>query len=170
MAKKNGIVKISGDLLHDKEVREAVRVRLRKIAEQYSLVIISGGGTDINKAFKERGFDIKFCPLGRVTDTLEQRQLARNILEQNQAAEQDMLDEDEISARVVIPMREIGTVLCPENGDLMFLSAYLGFDKGFIFTKKERVEAKKSWLVKIAQAFEHIERGGELEKIEVVGF
>ena len=100
---------------------------------------------------------------------MEERQLARDILEKNQALVQDLLDEKGINARVVIPSRTIATVLCPENGDVMVLSAYIGFDKILIFTKKNMVKAKRRWLKKVANVFQHIEKG-ELDKIKVVGF
>ncbi|MCK4554488.1 hypothetical protein KAU19_06060 [Candidatus Parcubacteria bacterium] len=165
MAKPNGLVKISGDGLRNKNVLE----RLKKFSEKYSTAIIVGGGTDINNAFKEKGYESEFCPLGRITETLEERQLARDILEKNQAIVQDLLDEKGINARVVIPSRTIATVLCPENGDVMVLSAYIGFDKILIFTKKNMVKAKRLWLKKVANVFQHIKKG-ELDKIEVVGF
>lgn len=165
MLKPNGLVKISGDGLNNDLVLEY----LREFSQRYSIVIIVGGGTDINKTFDEKGYRNEFCPLGRVSDTFRERQIARSVLEKNQARFQDVLDDEKICARVVIPFREIGTVSCPENGDVMVLSAYLGFDKIIIFTKHENVEAKKQWLKKVAEAFCHIAKG-ELDKIEVRGF
>ncbi|MDO8260214.1 MAG: hypothetical protein Q7T50_01800 [Candidatus Magasanikbacteria bacterium] len=165
MFKPNGLIKISGDGLENKEVLDY----LREFSRKYSTVIIVGGGSDINEAFKRRGYSIDFCPMGRIMETLEERQLARNMLEKNQAKFQDQLDEKGIIARVEIPFREIGTVSCPENGDLTVLSGYIGFDKIVIFTREKMVKKKKSWLKKVAKVFSHIGKG-ELDKIEVRGF
>lgn len=165
MLKPNGLVKISGDGLCSEVVLEF----LRDFSKKYSTVIITGGGSDINKAFREKGYKIKFCPLGRIMDTLEERQLARNILEKNQARFQDLLDEKGISARVGIPYSEIETVLCPENGDLTVLRSYGGFDKIVIFTRKEMLKKKKAWVKKVAKVFSHIGKG-KLHKIEVRSF
>jgi len=165
MLKSNLLVKISGDGLKSKIVKEYLRESVKK----YSITVITGGGSDINKIFKEKGYEIEFCPLGRITKSLEERQEAKKILEKNQAMLQDEYDSEGICVRVEIPFREIGTVSCPENGDVMVLSAYLGFDKIVIFTKQENVEAKRQWLKKVAEAFCHIEKG-ELDKIEVRGF
>jgi hypothetical protein len=165
VAKPNVLVKISGNLLVNQDVLDW----LRQLSGHYSLVVVPGGGGDINKAFKERGFEIKFCPLGRVTKSLEERQVARDVLEKNQALMQDLLDENGIEARVEIPVRTFGTVLCHENGDILVLSVYNGFDSIYILTSKNTVEAKRRWLEQLAVCFQHIEKG-ELNKIEVIGF
>lgn len=165
MTKPNGLVEVSGDGLRSKKVLG----RLKKFSQDYFTVVIVGGGSDINEEFEKRGYKTKFCPLGRITNTPEERQLARDILEKNQASFQDLLYSEGINAQVVIPFRDIGTVLCPENGDVMVLSAYIGFDKIVIFTKKNKVKEKRLWLKEIAHAFRHIEEG-ELDKIEVIGF
>lgn len=165
MAKPNMIVKISGSLINNEKVLRW----LKDLSGQNSLVIISGGGEDINEAFRERGFQIRFGPMGRITRTLEERQVARDVLEKNQAILQDLLDEKGINGRAVIPAREIGTVLCLENGDVMVLSAYNGFDKIFVLTSESKVEEKRLWLKQLAKCFQHIEKG-ELDKIEVMGF
>ena len=165
MAKPNVLVKISGNLLEKEEVIEW----LKEISEQYSVVILIGGGEQINEAFRERGFEIRFGPLGRITKSLEERQLARDILEKNQALIQDMIDEKGINARAVIPARDIATVLCLENGDVFVLSAYNGFDKIYLLTLMSNVDKKLLWLEQLAKCFKHIEEG-ELDKIEVMGF
>jgi hypothetical protein len=165
MAKPNVLVKISGNLLQNPKVGKW----LKRLSRENSLVIIAGGGEDINKAFKERGFEIKFGPMGRITKTLGERQVARDVLEKNQALIQDLLDKKGINARAVIPAREIGTVLCLENGDVMVLSAYNGFDRIFVLTLKNKVKEKQFWIKQLAACFQHIEKG-ELDKIRVMGF
>jgi hypothetical protein len=165
MAKPNGLSKIGGRLLKDPQVYK----KLREDSRIYSMVVLPGGGGDINKAFRQRGWPIKFGPLGRITETLEQRQVCRDILEVNQAIVQDQLDELGIEARVVIPVRYIGDVLCLENGDVTVISSYNGFDRIWVYTLQGIAEKKRLWLAQIAKCFSHIQEG-ELDKIEVVGF
>jgi len=165
MAKPNAFVKISGSLIEKEEVLEW----LKNISKQYFVAICIGGGRQINEAFKERGFNVRFGPMGRITKTLEEKQLARDVLEKNQAVIQDMVDEMGISARVIIPVDDVATVLCPVNGDVKVLAAYNGYDKIFILTSKERARKKRLWVKRVAKVFEVIERG-ELDKIEVLGF
>ncbi len=165
MIKQNALIKISGSLLKNKKAIGEIR----KISKKYFTVILIGGGEKINKAFRKKGWKVKFGPLGRVTKTLKEKQLARDILEENQELVQDMFDDMGISARVVIPVDDIATVLCHVNGDVKVLSAYNGFDKIFIFTFKDIVEKKKKWLKELAGCFKHIEKGS-LDKIKVLGF
>jgi uridylate kinase len=165
MTKQNALIKISGSLLKDKKAIE----QIKKISKKYFTVILIGGGEQINKAFKKKGWKIKFGPLGRITKTFEQKQLARDVLEKNQEIVQDMLDELGIGARVIIPVDEVASVICHVNGDIMVLSAYNGFDRIFMFTPKNNVEKKKKWLKQLADCFKHIDEG-DIDKIEVVGF
>lgn len=165
MAKPNAFVKISGNLLEKEEVIEW----LKELSRQYFIAICIGGGEQINEAFKEKGFSIKFGPLGRITESLEERQLARDILEKNQAFIQDLVDEKGISARVIIPVDDIATVLCHQNGDVKLLAAYNGYQRLFILTSKDMVKKKKLWVKRVTKVFEVIEKG-KLDKIEVIGF
>ena len=165
MIKENVLVKVSGNLLKNKKVIDW----LKKNDKKYSIVILIGGGEQINKAFKKKGYKIKFGPLGRMTKTLEEKQLARDILEKNQADIQDMIDDKDISARVIIPVLDIATVLCHVNGDVEVLAAYNGFDKIFVLTLKNNVEKKKKWLKQLSECFKHID-SGDINKIEVLGF
>ncbi len=165
MIKPNALIKVSGNLLKSKKVIDW----MKKIDKKYSMVILIGGGEQINQAFKKRGIKIKFGPLGRITKTLEEKQLARDVLEKNQAIIQDMIDEMGISARVIIPVLDIASVLCHVNGDIEILAAYNGFEKIYVLTLKSNVEKKKTWLKQLAQSFKHID-SGNLDKIEIVGF
>lgn len=165
MAKPNAFVKISGSLLEKHEVLEW----LGELGKKYYVVVCIGGGEQINKVFKERGFEIKFGPLGRVTQTLEERQLARDILEQNEAVVQDMIDRERINARVIIPVDYVANVLCHVNGDVKMLAAYNGFDRLYELTPKDNVGRKRRWLKRVVKCFESIGEG-ELDKIQVVGF
>jgi hypothetical protein len=83
--------------------------------------------------------------------------LARNILEQNQARVQDLLAKNGIKAVVIIPVLDIGSVLCHVNGDVYVLMAYLGFDDLYVVTYESRKADKE-------KAFK------DLRRVSVVGF
>jgi len=153
MSKKTSLIKISGDLLTKKDVI----AKIREISKKYLTVITVGGGTQISEAFQQKGFPIKFGPLGRETNSLEEKQLARNILEKNKKEVQNFLDKENIPATVIIPFVDIASVACPINGDTFVLATYLGFDKLYIFTLSGREDKKR-------KEFE------KYPKIEVVGF
>ena len=139
MSRHTVFVKISGNLIARSDVLDWIRLR----AEESAVTICTGGGSQINEAFKARGFEIKFGPLGRETKTFEERQFARDILENNQVEMEDLLAENKISAIVEIPVRTVGSVLCPVNGDLFVKLAYLGFDELYVLTLSSRVESKQ---------------------------
>ena len=138
MPRKNCLIKLSGDCLGN-----ATLEWIRELSRAYFVVICVGGGTQIKEAFAKAGFpDSAYGPLGRETKSFAERQLARDVLEHNQATLQDRLAEENIPAVVVIPVLEIGNVLCHVNGDQFVLTAYLGFDAVYVVTLPER-EAKK---------------------------
>lgn len=152
--RKTAIVKVSGDLCKRVDVIEWIR----RLAAEYFVVICVGGGTQINEAFEKAGIPIrKHGPLGRETEGFKERQLARDTLEENQEELQDLLAEKGITATVVIPVLEIGTVLCHINGDIFILSGYMGFDKIYVLTYEQRVRAK-------------VKDFKKYPKIEVIGF
>lgn len=153
MSRQNCFVKISGDMLNDDTIQ-----LIETLSKEYFVVVCVGGGTQINNAFREAGHPVeKFGPLGRETKTLEQKQLARDVLEDNQAQIQDRLADRGVYASVVIPVIEVGTVLCHVNGDQYVLAAYHGFDKLCVVTEKSKVNEKKKFF-------------SNFEKIKVVGF
>jgi len=139
MARKTALIKISGDLLSKKDAID----RIREISREYFTVITVGGGTQISAAFQQKGFPIKFGPLGRETGSLEEKQLARDVLEKNQMEIQDFLAAEGIAATAIVPFADVASVLCPINGDIFVLMAYLGFDELYIFTLKQREEQKR---------------------------
>jgi acetylglutamate kinase len=140
MARQTALIKISGDLVNSQEVIQWIK----EISQEFFTVICIGGGTQINEAFINSGIAIgTHGPLGRETNTFLERQLARDILESNQSDLQDALSEQNISASVIIPTLDIGTVLCHVNGDIFILSAYHGYNKLYIVTTKERVDTKE---------------------------
>ncbi len=165
MAKQNALIKISGSLLKNKKAI----AEIKKISKKYFTVILIGGGEQINNAFRKKGWKVKFSPLGRITKTFMQKQLARDVLEKNQEMIQDMLDMEGINAKVIIPVDDIASVICHVNGDIKVLSAYNGFDNIYIFTFKDAVEKKRKWLKKLVESFRHI-GDGEIDKIEIIGF
>ncbi|MDO8424553.1 MAG: hypothetical protein Q7S70_01275 [bacterium] len=151
--RRTAFIKISGDLVS----REDVLSWIKAVENDYFVVICSGGGAQINDEFSKRGIPIKFGPLGREIENFEGRQIARDILEKNQVEIQDLLEARNIKATVVIPVLDIGSVLCHVNGDVYTKAAYLGFDKIYILTLSDRVEKKK-------------EEFKDYPKVEVIGF
>ena len=152
--RKTALIKFTGDLT---DLRRDVVYWLEPIAKEYHMVIVTGGGTRINEAFKERGLPITFGPLGREVATFAGRQLARDMLELNQVELQDALAAQGIAASVLIPVLDIGSVLCHVNGDVFVQTAYLGFDKIFVLTLDSRKEQK-------------VKDFASLPKVEVVSF
>jgi len=151
--RKTAFVKVSGDLISRPDVVEW----LRSVASTRYTVVCVGGGTQINEEFRRRGLKIEFGPLGRRTNTFTERQLAKNVLEDNQAMVQDLLFEKGIYASVEIPVLNIGSVLCHVNGDVFVRAAYLGFDDLYVLTYESRKADK--------------EKGFEgLRKVNVVSF
>lgn len=153
MLKKSIFIKISCDLINKKEVLDY----LSEISKENFIVICTGWWTQINNEFQKRWLEITFWPLWREINTFEWRQLARNILENNQKEIQDLLADKWIKAEIVIPVSEIGTVLCHINWDIFALNAYNWFEELQIFTLKERLENKKQEFIKYP-------------KIKVIGF
>jgi len=151
LVRKNYLLKLSGDLVSDESIE-----LIRGLAKVAHLTICVGGGKQINERFEKYGYDIKFGILGRESETLVEKQMARDVLEMNQALLQDMLESKGIAAEVVIPVMYVGTVMCHVNGDQYILSAYNGFTLIYIATTPERVEAKE-------------EKFKEYDKIKIVG-
>src|SRR3989338_3195621 len=165
--RKTALVKLSGDLIN----RADVLAWLRELATAYYVVVVCGGGLQINEQFEARGFGKNYTTLGRETRSFDERQLARDILEKNQAEIQDLLAREGIPAVVLIPVLDIGSVLCHVNGDIFVLTAYLGYDKLFILTLESRVGAKNRRLRNIWAAFDSGRFNEDFPpKINVVGF
>jgi hypothetical protein len=151
--RKNCFIKISGDTISDDVLNW-----IKKLSQEYFLVVCVGGGTQINEAFTEAGLPVgRFGPLGRETESLKERQLARDTLEKNQAEIQDRLADLGVHASIVIPAIEIGTVLCHINGDQFVLAVYHGFDILYVVTTNDRLEMKKTFFA-------------PYKKIQVIGF
>jgi acetylglutamate kinase len=151
--RKNLFIKVSGDVCDT----ESFIDYLKEITTKFFTVICVGGGTQINEVFAKIG--VEACshgPMGREHSSFELRQVARNTLEKNQCRLQDKLAGLGINAVVVIPVIDVGSVLCHVNGDQMVRTVYIGFDKLVVITTPERMDKKAS------------EFSG-LTKVEVVG-
>lgn len=137
---KNVLVKVSGDLfLNDSFIH-----LLNEFSQDSFLVVIVGGGTQINKAFKEKGYAVQYNEHGRVTGSYEERRLSRRVLEDNQMLLLQKLQENNVSnVKIEIPFITLGSVLCPVNGDEMVKACYKGFDDIVIVTTDSRVSAKE---------------------------
>ena len=145
-ARKKTFIKVSGD----EYLNPAFRTWIKQLSKESWVVICVGGGTQINEEFARRGFPVKpHGPLGRETDTFEERQVQRDVLEMNQTALQDWLAKEGVFAAVEIPFVMSGTVHCPVNGDQMLRTVYLGFDELFVVTTPERVESKQDMFAEL---------------------
>jgi hypothetical protein len=170
MAMPNAFVAESGDLIQRVDVRRWLRMR----QEEFYLAVCIGGGKQINEEFEKRGWETKFCPMGRMIETLKQREACEKVLRENQAITQDLFVKEGIIARVIIPFDIVADVLNPFNNDTMVFHVYLSYDKIFRLTTMEKVEKKCVMFANVARAFAPIagENGVDmaLSKIEVVGF
>ena len=137
---KAALIKVSGDLF----TSEAFLNEVLKLIGEYFVVICVGGGTQINEALAKAGLDIgEHGPLGRETKTIKESLVAHVVLLENQAQLEAMLAERRMTARVVIPVLEIGTVRCHVNGNQFIKVAYVGFDILVVVTTADRVEKKR---------------------------
>ncbi|MCK4650402.1 hypothetical protein KAT36_04190 [Candidatus Pacearchaeota archaeon] len=134
---KNILIKVSGDVIEKKEVLNFIR---KKARENY-VVVICGAGTKIGKVFDKKGCKIKFNEHGRVTETFKERQIVRDVLEDEQRKLQDRLIGTGVS--VIIPIIKLGSVLCHINGDAYVKAGYLGFDEMYVFTLRDRIKGKE---------------------------
>lgn len=152
--RKSIFVKISGDLVKHDDVLEWLRQR----AEHAFVTVCVGGGTDISAELDAAGIEYHFGPDGRKISSFRGRQIARDVLERNQAATQDFLAARGIHVAVIVPVLDIGTVLCHVNGDVMALLACNGYEEVFILTLKSREENKRQKMRRLST------------KINVIGF
>lgn len=141
MSRKTALVKVSGDVFASPEFIE----KIGRMTEGFFVVICVGGGKQINEALEARGLPRKdHGPLGRELETLELRQLARDVLERNKAKLEDLLAAEYIHATVEIPVLDIAGVMCHVNGDEFIKLGYNGFDELFVVTTFDRVKAKQA--------------------------
>ncbi len=142
--KPNILIKVSGDLVFDSKTISFIKQKAKK---NY-VVILVGGGTDITKALEEyhrkkgKRYKPNFVPaLGRKLKTFRERQIARDILEQNQKALQDKLV-GTTGVAVEIPVLHLGGVLSHVNADNLAEITSLNFKKVYVLTPKGRGDTK----------------------------
>lgn len=134
---KNVLIKASGDIFKN----ETFKFFVTEVAKKSFVVIIVGGGTEISRRLEMAGYSIVFDDIhGRITESWEERKIARDVLEENTKKLQD--DLVGTGAFVVPSIIDIAGVTCHINGDNYIKSAYLGFDELYVFTTMERLEAK----------------------------
>ncbi|XLQ19893.1 MAG: hypothetical protein ACKUBY_04900 [Candidatus Moraniibacteriota bacterium] len=134
---KNILLKASGDVFKSKDFKHFAT----ELATKSFVVIVVGGGTEISKRLEAAGYTIAFDDVhGRITESWEERKIARNVLEENTKKLQD--DLVGTGAFVIPSVIDIAGVTCHINGDNYIKSAYLGFDELYVFTTAERIEAK----------------------------
>ncbi len=135
---KNVLVKVSGDVKNKQKFKDFVI----KLAKKAFVVIVVGGGTEISEKLTDAGYKIIFDDKhGRVTETWEERKIAREVLEKNAKKMQD----DFVGKGIIVTpsIIDIAGVTCHINGDNYIKAAYLGFDELYVFTLKDRKDAKK---------------------------
>lgn len=153
MSRKNCFVKISGDTLGDD-----VLSWIKELSQEYFVVVCVGGGTQINSAFAAAGLPVReFGPLGRETVNTKEKQLAMDVLRENQAEVRHRLADLGVHASVIIPVIEVCSVPCHVNGDQFILAVYHGFDVLYVVTTNDRFKEKKAFFA-------------PYEKIQVIGF
>ncbi len=135
---KNVLIKASGDIINDKRFKDFA-IRLAKTS---FVVVIVGGGTEISKRLIEAGYEIRFDDIhGRITESWEERKIAREVLEENSKKLQDTFIGKGVF--VVPSIIDVAGVTCHINGDNYIKSAYLGFDELYVFTLKNRRQEKE---------------------------
>ncbi|MBI4084406.1 MAG: hypothetical protein HY431_00730 [Candidatus Levybacteria bacterium] len=134
---KNILIKVSGDV---KNHPDFLTFAVGQTKENY-VVVITGSGTQVSKALETAGYMVQYNEHGRVTATWEERKIARDVLEKEAKALEDKFLGKGIV--VIPPILYAGSVLCHINADNLVKAYYLGFDEVYIFTLKERVEAKE---------------------------
>lgn len=142
---KKILVKISGDLLFKKKVFQWFR---RLCRENRYIVIVVGGGAQINEAFKFHGIRVRFGPAGRVAGS-RGRTLAYGVLLKNKERVEEFLRGEQARLRgasvdVAIPVVRAGEVLCHLNGDNYVKTLYHGFDSLWVLTRKDLEETKRA--------------------------
>ena len=140
MKKQNIFVKVSGDLFNSPDFLKEL-----KVIELHSLylAICVGGGTQINAALVQAGFELgEHGPLGRGLRTTEERRIAKGVLYKNCTELKNLLDTASVTAELLVPIFESGPVMCHVNGDQYVRTMYNGFDRLYIFTTNDRVAKK----------------------------
>ena len=135
---KNILVKASGDVIENNYFKKFVT----NLAKKSFVVVVVGGGTEISEKLSKAGYEIVFDDMhGRVTESWEERKIAREVLEKNAKTLQDFFVGKGIF--VISSVIDVAGVTCHINGDNYIKSAYLGFDELYVFTLKDRSKKKE---------------------------
>ena len=135
---KNILVKISGDASDNPGALKFIKEK----SKSNKIVVICGGGTQINEALAKKGFKIKFDIHGRVINSKKEDKIVRKILEKER---KDLQKEFNKNVAVLSPIISAGLIFCHINGDNLVKAFYLGFDEIFVFTLKNRMKNKKDF-------------------------
>lgn len=138
MLREKALEKISGNLVGNKDVLRY----LKEISQEYILTICLGSGTQINEAFRAKGYPIKFGKQGRICETLEQSLFAYEIQKKNKKDFEDVLIAEGINAIVEIPVVIENGIIRHINGDDYIRDAK-GYDRKEVLTFEKRVKDKK---------------------------
>lgn len=148
---RNILIKASGDVVDDENF---FNFAVEQAQTSY-VVVICGGGTQISEALKKAGYQIDFDKHGRIAKTLEERRIAREVLENQARKLQDKFVGKGVF--VLAPILYAGAVLCHINSDKLVTALERGFDKIYVFTLESRVPDKQQIFM------------GYLDKVEIIG-
>ncbi|MDO8601137.1 MAG: hypothetical protein Q7R46_00475 [bacterium] len=140
------LVKVSGSLIEDERFYHWL-LTIFNLAD--NLFILCGGGDSITEALKSEKIPYEFGPQGREIHSLRGKYLAKQALKEEEVFVRNKLQEKGISARIFLPMRDIGDKICHINGDIYAIALYPNFDKVYIVTLKGRKKSFPEYLNKI---------------------
>lgn len=135
---KKILIKTSGDVSGDKKLVEFAK---RKAKTNNKVVIICGGGTQINHDLLQAGYKVKFGIHGRILKSNKEEKIVRKVLEEERRGLEKKIKDKNIT--VLSPILFAGSIHCHINGDNMIKAFYLGFDEIYVFTLKNRIKNKK---------------------------
>jgi acetylglutamate kinase len=134
----NILFKVSGNLTNNNEALN----HIKSLSKNNYVVVICGGGAQVNEALLNAGYSISFDEHGRIAETWDERKLIREVLEDQVTLLQDNLVG---TGAVVIPsILYAGDVLCHVNADNLVKSYHKGFTNCYVLTLKDRVEDKEA--------------------------
>ena len=136
--KRDALVKISGDLLQNKEVFE----ELSRLSKTYNVFIICGGGTAVSKKLKEKGIPFSFKNGSRIIRSYTGRELACKVLEEQAVGLRNELSLRKITATVWAPLLEYKSKIFRINADDYFIALSPNFITHVCFTKKGRDKSR----------------------------
>ncbi len=137
---KRYLVKISGDLIENEEALDFMRgLRQSHLpgVDQPHIVVIVGGGSEINEMLKVAKYKIEFKDGHRVHENDISRNLAAAVLHDNQSTLEIKLPP---TYSVIVPIIISGSVNCHVNADDYLRMLAPNFDEAFCLTQKGRTK------------------------------